>query len=158
MSSPNETASAFRVDGKVCLITGGASGLGLAGAKALLQAGATGITLVDLSPSSLLTALSSPALAPFTDRIHTFAGDIGEESVNAGMIRSAVERWGRAPEVVVLCAGISQAYQVGLVDMEEGVWDRVMRVNLKGCESPSLLSFLLFWHAWRRGLIGGVGW
>lgn len=135
MATPNSTTSAFRIDGKTALLTGGASGLGLAGARALLEAGAAGVTLVDLNPASLAAATSpSGPLAPFTDRIHVFSGDISEESVNEGMIRSASERWGRAPEVVVLCAGISQDRQVPLAEMEEGVWDKVMRVNLKGCE------------------------
>jgi NAD(P)-dependent dehydrogenase (short-subunit alcohol dehydrogenase family) len=135
MATPNSTTSAFRIDGKTALLTGGASGLGLAGARALLEAGAAGVTLVDLNPASLAAATSpSGPLAAFTDRIHVFSGDIGEESVNEGMIRSAAERWGRAPEVVVLCAGISQDRQVPLAEMEEEVWDKVMRVNLKGCE------------------------
>lgn len=55
------------------------------------------------------------------------------------MIRSASERWGRAPEIVVLCAGISQDRQVPLAEMDERVWDKVMRVNLKGCEFFSFL-------------------
>ncbi|GHJ89465.1 hypothetical protein NliqN6_5867 [Naganishia liquefaciens] len=135
----NTTASAFRIDGKSCLITGGASGLGLASARALLDAGASGITLVDLSQASLQSAVTGP-LKGFQDRVELVSGDISEESVNEEMVKRAKERWGKAPEVVVLCAGISQDYQVPLVDMEEAIWDKVMGVNLKG-------SFLGLKHA-----------
>ncbi|KAI5450186.1 hypothetical protein NCC49_003335 [Naganishia albida] len=154
MTSSNATTSAFRIDGKTALLTGGASGLGLAGAKALLDAGAAGITLVDLNPSALKAATSdSGPLGAYKDKVHVFSGDVGEEAVNEGMIRSASERWGRAPEIVVLCAGISQDRQVPLAEMDERVWDKVMRVNLKG-------SFLGLKHA-AKGMLanpqGGRG-
>lgn len=126
----NSTTAAFRVDGKVCLITGGASGLGLAGARALLDAGAAGVTLVDMNPTTLASACTSLQ----SDKVSTFAGDVSKEEVNKGMIQHAVDKWGKAPEVVVLCAGISQAYQVPLAEMPEEVWDKVMAVNLKGSE------------------------
>lgn len=125
----NPTTAAFRVDGKVCLITGGASGLGLAGARALLDAGAVGVTLVDMNPTTLASASASLQSA---DKVSTFAGDVSKEEVNKGMVEHVKERWGKAPEVVVLCAGISQAYQVPLAEMPEEVWDKVMAVNLKG--------------------------
>lgn len=135
MTTPNSTTSAFRVDGKVALITGGASGLGLAGAKALLDAGAAGVTLVDLNPRSLeAVTQDSRLLAGYEEKVHVFAGDVGDEQVNEGMMEASVGRWGKAPEVAVLCAGISQDYQVPLADMPEEVWDKVIRVNLKGCE------------------------
>jgi NAD(P)-dependent dehydrogenase (short-subunit alcohol dehydrogenase family) len=135
MSTVNSTTSAFRVDGKVCLITGGASGLGLAGAKALLDAGAAGITLVDRNPQSLEAAISSTGpLAEYASKLQVYAGDIGDEAVNREMVRLASERWGKAPEVAVLCAGISQDFQVSLAEMPEEVFDKVMRVNVKGSE------------------------
>ncbi|KAJ9107171.1 hypothetical protein QFC19_002831 [Naganishia cerealis] len=127
----NSTTAAFRVDGKVCLITGGASGLGLAGARALLDAGAAGVTLVDMNP----TTLSAAAASLPEGKASVFAGDVGDEAVNRQMIEHAQDRWGKAPEVVVLCAGISQAYQVPLAEMPEEVWDKVIRVNLKGSKS-----------------------
>ncbi|KAJ9095283.1 hypothetical protein QFC21_005649 [Naganishia friedmannii] len=130
------TTAAFRVDGKVCLITGGASGLGLAGARALLDAGAAGVTLVDMNPETLSFASASLQ----SDKVSIFTGDVSKEEVNKGMIEHAVNKWGKAPEVVVLCAGISQAYQVPLAEMPEEVWDKVMAVNLKG-------SFLGLKHA-----------
>ncbi|KAJ9119323.1 hypothetical protein QFC24_005794 [Naganishia onofrii] len=133
----NPTTAAFRVDGKVCLITGGASGLGLAGARALLDAGAVGVTLVDMNPTTLASASASLQSA---DKVSTFAGDVSKEEVNKGMVEHVKERWGKAPEVMVLCAGISQAYQVPLAEMPEEVWDKVMAVNLKG-------SFLGLKHA-----------
>jgi NAD(P)-dependent dehydrogenase (short-subunit alcohol dehydrogenase family) len=143
MTTTNSTTAAFRIDGKVCLITGGASGLGLAGAKALLDAGAAGITLVDRNPQSLqaVTQESGP-LAAYASKIHLFAGDVGEETANREMVRDAAERWGKAPEVVVLCAGISQDYQVSLAEMPEEVFDKVMRVNVKGSK----------WRNWQPGL------
>lgn len=138
--STNPTATAFRIDAKTCLITGAGSGLGLASALALLDAGSPGLTLVDLSLSALQSALEGP-LKGYEDRVELVSGDVGDEKVNALMVERAQKRWGRAPEVVVLCAGISQDYQVPLVDMDEAVWDKVMRVNLKGCESAFLSPF-----------------
>src|ERR1700720_4009677 len=59
----------MRVNGKVCVVTGAASGIGEAGARAYAEAGARGVVVADLKTSR--------------DRLARVAGDIDGLAVTA---------------------------------------------------------------------------
>ncbi|GAA5884960.1 hypothetical protein JCM6882_007171 [Rhodosporidiobolus microsporus] len=121
------------LEGKVAIITGGAGGIGLATAKAFLEAGALGVTLVDLSPSSLSTALASLTSAGSSfdpSRVLTVAGNVSEESTAVEYVRQTVDKWGRV-DVSVQCAGVSPPLK-DAVDVSADEWDRVMSINVRG--------------------------
>ena len=78
MHEPTETTYpfAFRLDNKVAIITGGASGIGLATAKMFVAAGAS-IVLIDLGKEKVKSA----ALEVSEDRKNCFglSGDVSDE-------------------------------------------------------------------------------
>jgi NAD(P)-dependent dehydrogenase (short-subunit alcohol dehydrogenase family) len=112
------------IEGSAALITGGASGLGLATAKRLAEAGAQ-VTILDLpsAPGDDVAAAFGGAFAP---------GDVTSETdVNAALDRAGEN----APvRIVVNCAGIGTAGRVisknGVLPLD--VFARTINVNLIG--------------------------
>lgn len=90
------------ISGKVALITGGASGLGLATAKKLLSSGAK-VMLVDLNEDNAKTASESLG----NQSSYSIANVTEEDSVQ-NSINTTKERFG-AIHIVVNCAGIGSA-------------------------------------------------
>lgn len=114
------------VTGRSALVSGGASGLGLATARALLDRGAS-VVLLDL-PSSPGAAVA----AELGERAVFVPGDVTSESdVRAALAAVPAD----APlGLVVSCAGIATPGRVlgrdGVLSLE--AFDRVVRVNLVG--------------------------
>lgn len=115
----------MQVTGSGALITGGASGLGLATARALAAAGAH-VTLLDLpsSPGAEMAAELGGTFAP---------GDVTSPEEAASAVAAANEH---APlRIVVNCAGIAPPAKVLDRDGNPAVladFERVVRINLVG--------------------------
>jgi NAD(P)-dependent dehydrogenase (short-subunit alcohol dehydrogenase family) len=106
-----------RLAGRICLITGGASGIGLATASLFVAQGAT-VAVVDLG--------ELPADADFEASLHV--ADVADEAAVAGVVEEVVGRFGRI-DVLVNNAGISGVGD--LLETSPEVWDEVMRVNVR---------------------------
>jgi NAD(P)-dependent dehydrogenase (short-subunit alcohol dehydrogenase family) len=104
-----------RLDGKVCVITGTASGIGAESARLFQSEGAT-VVGVDLSPGA---AGDLSIQADVTD----------PEQVEA-MYARAREELGRI-DVLFNNAGISPDDDASILDTSVEAWDRVQNVNLK---------------------------
>lgn len=114
-----------RFDGRVAVVTGGASGIGKATAARIAQEGAR-VLIIDMSPQGEQVAAAMRA-----DGLEVVfqVADISVEQQVVDVVASAVRRWGRL-DVMVANAGISgrgSADQTALSD-----WERVMSVNLTG--------------------------
>jgi NAD(P)-dependent dehydrogenase (short-subunit alcohol dehydrogenase family) len=110
-----------RLDGKVALVTGAASGIGLACARRFGDEGAK-VVGVDLQPG------------PDGDVLRA---DIADESSIRDAVDGVVRDHGRL-DVVLNAAGVAGGGPIHLLDAPE--WERVIRVNLTG-------TFLVCKHA-----------
>jgi NAD(P)-dependent dehydrogenase (short-subunit alcohol dehydrogenase family) len=113
---------------RVALITGAASGIGLAITKRFLQEGAR-VALWDINPSRLEQAKET--LSPFAneDQIFLVPCDITHEAdVIAGM-KSTVDHFGRL-DIAVNNAGVSVSVPSDECTLEQ--WNWVMNVNCTG--------------------------
>ncbi len=123
-----------RLDGKVCVITGAAGGIGSAACELFAQEGATvvGVDLLDVSGVDL-----------------AFAVDVTDEEQVRAMYAGAREAFGRI-DVLFNNAGISPVDDGSVLDTEAAVWERVLAVNLRSV-------FLCCKHGIPHLLDGGGG-
>ncbi|HSL32643.1 MAG TPA: SDR family NAD(P)-dependent oxidoreductase [Candidatus Limnocylindrales bacterium] len=113
-------------DERVALITGGASGIGLATAERLQHDGLR-LVLADVDTPGLERATASLTAAGATAL--GVATDVRSVADCERAVAAAVERFGRL-DVLVNCAGV---WVEGATEtMTEADWDRVVDVNLKG--------------------------
>ena len=123
-----------RLDGKVCVVTGAASGIG-AETAALFRSEGAQVVGVDLSPHS--------------DTDLPLQADVTDSDQVADVYTRARERFGRI-DVLFNNAGISPADDVSVLDTSLEAWQRVQDVNLKSV-------FLCCKHGIPHLLEGGGG-
>lgn len=111
---------------KTCVITGAASGIGLALAEALLQAGAF-VMLVDRDAEGLQTAVGQ--FAAHKDHISHRVTDVTDADQVAQMIAAAVAWRGRI-DYLFNNAGIGGTLPIGTATLEH--WRRIIDINLWG--------------------------
>jgi len=117
-----------RLDDKVVFVTGAASGIGCATAKACAVAGATVIAtdLAEPDETAEQTGL---------DERHSCESlNVTDEEAVAGLVTWAVERHGKI-DGLVNCAGIVGRGAAHALDLED--WRRVIDVNLTGSLIPA---------------------
>ncbi len=120
------TLDAFRLDGRVAVITGASSGFGAAIARLFAQAGAR-LALVARRVDRLREVAA--ALNVTGDRVLIAPADVTDESQVRRTIDLTLERFGRL-DALVNNAGIISRTPVA--EIQEGDWDQMMAVNLKG--------------------------
>lgn len=99
----------MRLAGKVCIVTGAASGIGRASAELFAAEGAT-VVAADLEGTS-------------------YRVDVGDEAETQALAARVVEEHGRV-DVLFNNAGIAGVGDVGETTLE--LWEEVMRVNARG--------------------------
>ncbi len=114
-----------RLDGKVALITGSASGIGAAVALRFAQEGAriAGIDTQDLAEGDWADALRLTGGGP----VHKL--DVRDKAAVVRAVADVEAEYGQI-DVLVNSAGVAGGGPVHLIPDEE--WDRVMDINLKG--------------------------
>jgi len=112
-----------RMDGRVALVTGAASGIGFASALRLAREGARVVGL-DLAESADWKQVVDAAPG---SAFHV--ADVRDESAQSAAAAATVDAFGRI-DVLVAAAGVGGGGPVHLLDAEE--WQRVQDVNLKG--------------------------
>jgi 3-oxoacyl-[acyl-carrier protein] reductase len=139
MTTADPANGSRRLEGKVAVITGGASGIGRATARRFVAEGAR-VVLGDLDAGSLQALgdeLGGDAI--------TVAGDASSEADVRALVAAAVDGFGPI-DIAFANAGIGSAQR--LVDADLDQWTRVLDVNLTG-------PFLLIKHAGRAMTGGG---
>lgn len=117
---------AGRLEGKVALITGAASGIGRAAALLFAAEGAR-LVLGDRSDAVHATAGEVAGAGGAATALQM---DAGAEADVAGLVATALERHGRV-DVAFANAGIGGGL-AGIFDLTPEVWTEVLRVNLIG--------------------------
>ncbi|MDP2571387.1 SDR family oxidoreductase [Vibrio penaeicida] len=112
------------LQGKVALITGSASGIGLAIAKGFHQAGAH-VVLVDINPEHLESAAEEFG----SDRITALTCDVSSESDVKRLVAELKQQIGRL-DILVNNAGIAHIGNVENTELDE--LQRVFSVNVNG--------------------------
>jgi NAD(P)-dependent dehydrogenase (short-subunit alcohol dehydrogenase family) len=117
----------FDLTGKRVVITGGASGIGLGAARALLECGAE-VVLWDVREDALVNAVAQD-LAPWGDRVNTRVVDVADV---AAVEQAARETLATGPvDVLINSAGIS-SHRRPVLDIPQEDWDRIFAVNFTG--------------------------
>lgn len=109
-------------EGRVCVVTGAASGIGRAHADALVDAGAH-VVVNDVDADAVGEAVEALGDAA--------TGHVGDVSTAAGadtLLAAALDTWGRL-DVVVNNAGIARDRM--LVNLSDDDWDAVVAVHLR---------------------------
>lgn len=118
----------MRLDGKVCFITGGGSGMGRVAAAMFAREGAR-VAVADVNEDACRSAADEAAKLG-GDAFAVACDVTSGESVRRA-IALTVERFGRL-HALYNNAGIMLSDDHSVVDTEEEVWDRTLAVNLKG--------------------------
>lgn len=120
----------FRLDGRVAVITGGASGLGEAIAEGFAQAGAS-VVIADVN-GERGEALAA-RIAQDGGQARYLGLDVTSRAAVEQAAATVVEELGRV-DVLVNSAGTAVRYPAE--DFPEEEWDRILTLNLKGTFLP----------------------
>lgn len=117
----------MRLAGKVAVITGAASGMGLAMARLFTQEGAK-VVAGDWNAQRLDEAVA--AIKSSGGEIISAQGNIADQATAEGLVDLAVETFGRL-DALVNNAGVMD-YMQGVGELSDEVWRRVLGINLDG--------------------------
>ena len=119
----------FNLEGKVVIITGSSRGIGKSSALLLARNGAK----VVISSRNKYGELEG-----VVDEIKNFGGEVllvpahmASKADIDRLVDTTLEHYGRI-DVLVNNAGINPV-MAPLIELQEGAWDKIMDVNLKGC-------------------------
>jgi NAD(P)-dependent dehydrogenase (short-subunit alcohol dehydrogenase family) len=115
------TAIHFGLNGRVCLVTGGAQGIGAACARRFAREGAP-VVIADIDDTR------GQALAGELGALYVHC-DVGDKRQVDALVAQTMARHGRI-DVLVNNAGIFRA--ADFLDITEADFDAVLRINLKG--------------------------
>ena len=115
-----------RFTGKVVLVSGGASGIGLATAQAFAAEGAS-VVIADVCDEGARAAAED--IATSRGKATAFAGDLRDYAACLGMVDHAMQAFG-ALHVAVNNAGVSDMPYGDFAEIDLADWDRVIGTNL----------------------------
>ena len=117
----------YELDGKVAVITGGASGIGKACAHTMARSGAD-VSVWDIDQSALDATLDE--LKQYGKRVHTAVVDVSDGRAVDAAMQSVVKDLGRV-DIAVANAGIGGPIASSGDYTDEG-WHKVIGINLDG--------------------------
>jgi meso-butanediol dehydrogenase/(S,S)-butanediol dehydrogenase/diacetyl reductase len=114
----------IRFKEKTVLVTGAASGIGLATARRFLDEGAS-VLMLDIDDAGLKKAAAGLP----QDRVLVQAGDTADKETARSAVKAAVDRFGRL-DILINNAGV--AVEGDIMQTSEEDFDRVLAVNVAG--------------------------
>ena len=118
-----------RLAGKVVVITGAGSGMGREACLVFAAEGAR-IVGIDLDQAALGTTASM--VNDDHGDIAVVEADVSDEQQVRAAIRTAVDRFGELHILYNNAGVLWRDRDLGVLDTDEAIWDRVMAINLKG--------------------------
>ena len=118
----------MRLEGKVALITGGASGMGMVASKLFASEGAR-VVLTDVNDEAA-EATARSISDDGGDAIHVHA-DVSNEDDAKAMVAKTVDTFGRL-DVLYNNAGVMLPEDGSVHTTDEAIWDLTLGVNVKG--------------------------
>jgi NAD(P)-dependent dehydrogenase (short-subunit alcohol dehydrogenase family) len=115
------------MNGKICIITGGAGNIGLASASLLLEEGAR-VMLVGHNEEKVVRAAKT--LNASVDFLRTVKANVADAQETQNYINQTVATWGKI-DVLFSHAGISGVVKP-VTEYPEEVFDEVIAVNVRG--------------------------
>lgn len=115
-----------RLDHKIAIITGAASGMGLAGAQLFAREGAS-VVMTDLSEAALHAAAQE--ITEQGGEVLPLTHDVSSPESWTAVVEATMSRYGRV-DVLVNNAGIHM--RKGILEAELDDWNTVLAVNLTG--------------------------
>jgi len=117
----------MKLKDRVAIITGAGSGIGQATALLFAAEGAR-VAVVDLKPDA--ARATAELIEKAGGQTLAIAADISRAEDNRDAVAQTAARWGRL-DVFYANAGVPQ-WPTNVEDMDEGTFDRIMAVNVKG--------------------------
>lgn len=136
---------------KSAIVTGGAMGIGFAIVKRFAEAGAD-VLLVDLDERAARAA--AERLGKAGGRVEALTADVGADDAPERIVSKCVESFGKV-DVLVNNAGIFP--RVPALEMTPELFDRVLRINLRGLVFLSRSAGLQMIKQGRGGKIINIG-
>jgi NAD(P)-dependent dehydrogenase (short-subunit alcohol dehydrogenase family) len=118
----------FDLSGKVAVITGAASGLGVAFSEAMAEAGAD-VVCSDVDMKGL--AFTVEKVKKIRRKVIAVACDVSKEEEVTNMIKKTVETFGRL-DILFNNAGVADAVPTLLHEYPTEEWNRVLSIDLQG--------------------------
>jgi 3-oxoacyl-[acyl-carrier protein] reductase len=134
-----DPASAFRVDGRVALVTGATRGIGRAIAEAFVAAGA-GVCVLARKPDEL--AETAEALGAIGGPVGTIAGSAGDPDAIAAAVAHCTDVMGGL-DILVNNAATNPTFGP-MIETEPAAVRKVLEVNVEGALQLSQRA----WSAW----------
>jgi 3-hydroxybutyrate dehydrogenase len=128
--------SAPSLKGKVSLVTGSTSGIGLGIARALAAAGSS-VVLNGFGNADEIAELQGKLAAEFGVKVAFSGADMSKPDAIAGMIAMTLEKFGRL-DVLVNNAGIQ--YVAPLQEFPVAKWDAILAINLSSAFHTTRLA------------------
>ena len=140
-----------KVKGRVVMITGGSSGIGLAAAKKIIEAGAT-VIIIARDPEKLAAAeIEIGACAKNGGKVFTYAADVGDEAACAEFAATVNEKHGGV-DILINNAGRSIRRAIENSSDRFHDFERTMHVNYFGALRVTL-AFLPGMTKKRKGQV-----
>lgn len=113
----------MRLEGKVAIVTGGASGFGAGIARKFVAEGAR-VMIADLNID-----MANDLAAELGENVHTVQTNVAEDASVAGMVRATIQDFGRI-DILINNAGTTHLPAV-MEEVTEDDFDKVFAVNCK---------------------------